>query len=143
MSIKFDWRDLSNVENKVREELEKQNRVLQGILDERKTISESEAKTRSKKKYFNDPALEDDNGKKHKGWDQVLPVLKEKEGQAVIEETNVDIELKLKNPQAPTDNDLAMKIRTKFKFEKAQGSLDPMIAGELFHRRTCDFESDQ
>jgi hypothetical protein len=117
--------------------------VLQGILDERKTISEGEAKTRSKKKYFNDPALEDDNGKKHKGWNQVLPVLKEKEGRAVIEETKVDIEFKLKDPQAQSDNDLEMKIKTKFRFDRAQGSLDPMIEGELFHRRTCDFECDQ
>jgi hypothetical protein len=143
MSIKFNWKNLSNVENKVRAKLEEHNSVLQEVLDERQTITADEAKEKTKKKYFNDPALEDDNGKKHKGWDQVLPVLKEKEGRAVIEETKVDIEFKLKDPQAQSDNDLEMKIKTKFRFDRAQGSLDPMIEGELFHRRTCDFESDQ
>jgi hypothetical protein len=143
MNIKFDWKNLPDVEKKVEAEIKQENQVLQGILDERKTIPAEEAKRRSEKKYFKNPKLKDDNGEEHEGWDKALPVLKSKDGQAVIEETKVEIEFKLKGPEGQSDNDLAMKIKTKFKFEKAQGSLDPMIEGELFHRRTCDFESDQ
>ncbi len=143
MSIKFDWKNLAEVEKKVEAEVEKQNQVLQGILDERETIPPDEAKRRSEKKYFKNPKLKDDNGEEHDGWEKALPVLRQIPGQAVIEETKVDISFKLKDSQGPNENDLAMKIKTKFKFERAQGSVDPMIEGDLYHRRTCDFESDQ
>ncbi len=142
MSIIFEWKDLAYVEKKVEAELGKQNRVLQGILDERKTIPPDEAKRRSEKMYFKNPKLKDDNEEEYDGWELVLPVLKKKDGQAVIEETKVDISFKLKDSQGPNENDLAMKIKTKFKFERAQGSLDPMIEGDLYHRRTCEFDCD-
>jgi hypothetical protein len=143
MGIKFDWKNLADVEKKVEAEIEQENQVLQGILNERKTIPVEEAKRRSEKRYFKNPKLKDDNGEEHNGWENALPVLKQKPGQAVIEETKVDISFKLKDSQGPNENDLAMKIKTKFRFETAQGSLDPMMEGDLYHRRTCDYDCDE
>ncbi len=143
MSIRFDWKNLADVEKKVEAVIEEQNRALKEILDARETITVDQAKEKSQKKYFKNPKLKDDNGEEHDGWEKALPVLKQKPGQTVIEETKVDISFKLKDPQGPNENDLAMKIKTKFKFETAQQSLDPMIEGDLYHRRTCDYDCDE
>jgi hypothetical protein len=138
--IKFNWRNLSYVEDKVRAEIHEQNKALQGILEERKTITEPVAKERSRGKYFMDPKLKDDNGNAHEGWGNVLKVLKEKEGHPAIDEMEVDIEFKLKDPTIDTDKDLAMAIRTKFSFKSAKGTADPVIEGTLSHRRICIYE---
>jgi len=143
MSIKFDWKNLSDVEKKVEAELNEQNKVLLELLDERETITVDQAKEKSQKKYFKNPKLKDDNGDEHDGWEKALPVLKEKEGKAAIDETKVDISFKLKDPNAESDNDLAMEVKTKISFKSAQGSLDPVIAGWLSHRRICEFDSDE
>lgn len=137
--IKFNW-NLSIAEDKVRTEIYEHNKVLQGILEDRKTITAPEAEKRALGKYFKSPKLKDDNGNAHEGWGNVLKVLKEKDGQPAIEDMEIDIEFKLKDATDGIDRDLAMAIRTRFSFKSAKATDDPVIEGALRHRRICEYE---